>query len=115
MGNKKTIQRVELDTYTSPVFCPACGHKVIDPDSDESPFEACSHTLFFATDEGFEFRSERFDTVKKIVGVEDDDLKLGKNGYDGFTDNLPIPNSVKFAIYVPAPGFMGMYVGFEIG
>lgn len=83
-------------------------------DDRESPsgFDACPHTLFFAHDEGFEYRSPRFDEAAGIVGVEDEDLDLPAKGIDGLTDSVVIDDAVKFAAYVGSPSFFGTYVGF---
>jgi hypothetical protein len=107
----KNIQRVELDCYHQPIFCPACGQRVITgTDANITP---CSHTLFIAHDEGFEYRSAAFDKEMGIEGISSDALELGEAGYDGFTNEVPIKNAVKFATYVPAPSFFGGYVGFS--
>jgi hypothetical protein len=51
-------------------------------------------------DEGFEDRSARFDQLMGIEGVADDDVELGDKGYDGFTDRVCCPDSVKFTPYL---------------
>jgi hypothetical protein len=109
------IQRVELNTfYDASIFCPFCGTKIIDyddahPKGVNSP---CPHTLFVAHDEGFEFRSPRLDDCLGILGVDNDDLLITEDGIDGLTDQIGIIDAVKFAAYVSAPGFFGVYVGF---
>ncbi len=112
MGSIHSIQRVELDTYASPIYCPACGQQVLSP--EEGTVNECPHTLFVAHDAGFEYRSPRFDEAMGIVGVDSDDIELGEHHYDGFTDRVAIKNSIKFAIYIPAPSFAGTYVGFVV-
>jgi hypothetical protein len=114
MSAANRIQRVELNTYGAPICCPACGKKVVPGDDDATEFllDPCPHTLFFAVDDGFEYRSARFDELKRIVGVPDDDLDI-EGGIDKFTDDVPLKNAVKFAVYIPAPSFYGAYVGFE--
>jgi hypothetical protein len=72
----------------------------------------CRHTLFIAHDGGFEYRSALFDSSMEIEGVDDDDIDLGDESVDGYTDLLRVENSVKLAIYVPPPGLMGFYIGF---
>jgi len=115
---KRKIARVELDCYDSPIHCIFCGKRIINlppPDTDEdtsnTTIQPCEHTLFVATDEGFEYRSGRFDEVlkKSSKGTDDDD-----DSYDSITDNLDISNAIKLAIYVPPPGFWGSYVGFAM-
>ena len=113
--SKKThnIQRVELASYDIPLHCPFCGERAYDPDPEkQAKLKPCQHTLFIAHDEGFEYRSARFDQLMGIEGVADDDVELGDKGYDGFTDRVCCPDSVKFATYIPAPSFFGAYHGF---
>ena len=107
------IQRIELACYTLRLYCPLCG-KVAYPEDAEglAELKPCKHTLFVAHDEGFEYRSSRFNQLMKIENVADDDLELDGKGYDDFTDKLCCPDSVKFAIYVPAPSCFGAYYGF---
>ena len=108
------IQRVELNGYEQALHCPFCGQRVMQPDPEALDLgcHPCDHTLFIATDEGFEHRSERFDTLMGIAGVAADALELGGKGYDGFTDGAGCPDAVKFAVYVPAPSGLGAYYGF---
>ena len=112
-NNRNQIQRVELECYDIPIYCPFCGAVAyeVDPEKHEKT-KPCEHVLFFAHDEGFEFRSERFNKAMNIEGISDEDIELGDHGYDGFTDRVVLRDSVKFAAYVPAPGFFGAYVGF---
>jgi hypothetical protein len=105
------IQKVELACYDHPIFCPFCGQKAFEPDV-ESPENLCKHVLFIANDEGFEYRSPRFNRLMNIENVADFDVELGDSGYDGFTDSLCCADSVKFAIYVGPPAFFGAYYGF---
>lgn len=72
----------------------------------------CEHTLFIATDAGFEHRSERFDRLMGITGVDADDLDTGDRSWDAYTDELRCADAVKFASYLPAPSGFGVYVGF---
>ena len=110
------IQRVELDCYDVPIFCIFCGQEVVGDSNEKKPkdiISPCSHTLFITTDEGFEYRSKRFNA---ITGLKDDDDNfnpdIGDHNFDSFTDLVNIKNSIKLAMYVPAPGGMGAYVGF---
>ena len=114
MAKKKNlIQRVETWRYDLPLHCPFCGAKAIDPESDSDPTaDLCKHVLFLAHYEGFELRTDRFNALMKIQGVDDDELDLGDQGYDGFTDRVELENAIKFAIYTPAPSFFGAYIGF---
>lgn len=112
------IQRVELNKfYEHSIFCPFCGAKVIDmeaagKDGGEVAVNACIHTLFVAHDEGFEYRSERFDADAGILGIADEGIELPEHGYDGLTDQVAIADSIKFASYVGMPSGFGSYVGF---
>ena len=114
MGKKKPkIQRVELLTDEHASHCPFCGAKAIEGgDSEDMISDFCEHVLFMAHDVAFEYRSERFDALMGIDGVESDDLELGDKGIDGYTDSVPLEGSVKFASYQGAPSFFGAYVGF---
>ena len=114
MANKKhLIQRVEILTDEHPIHCPFCGAMGLTAgDSEDMVEDFCEHVLFMAHDVAFEYRSERFDKLMGIVGVEDDDIEIGDDGIDGYTDKVELANSVKFALYQPAPSFFGVYVGF---
>jgi hypothetical protein len=117
MKSVPTIQRVELSCYHIPIHCPFCGKQIFvedDDEEEESQVDSCPHLLFIATDYGFVFRSARFNTLKKLDdGVTDENAAAGiTGGFDAFTDALEIKDGVKFAVYVPAPGFMGAYYGF---
>ena len=103
------IQRLEIADSDMPLHCPFCGQLVLDP---ENGFEPCPHTLFTATDDGFEFRSSLFDKAMGLVDLEDEDIETDERGFDGLTDTVPIPYSVKFATYMPAPSLYGAYIGF---
>ena len=106
------IQRVELPHETS-IYCPFCGKDVHVIRDDEIDLNPCPHTLFIAHDEGFEYRSKKFNEVMRLP-VELDDLSdMGDENYDSITDKSPIPYSIKFASYQPAPSFFGVYVGFD--
>ena len=122
MSNKKSakhsIQRVELNTfYWVSIFCPFCGQKVVGfEESEEVHTNPCDHTLFVAHDLGFEYRSHRFNENLGITDVGDDDVleQFDENiaGYDGITDLVDMPDSVKFAAYVGPPSGEGSYCGF---
>jgi hypothetical protein len=113
MSTTKKIQRFETSRTELPIHCPFCGAQAYAPDQDSDPVaEGCKHLLFVAHDEGFELRSDRFDALMKIAGKDDQDIELGEKGYDGFTDRVQLADSIKFAIYTPAPSFFGLYIGF---
>jgi hypothetical protein len=114
MSNK--IQRVELRKfYYASIHCPFCGVKVIDreaAESDPDPTNPCPHTLFVADDEGFEYRSPRFDENRGLTNTPDEDIELPDKGIDGLTDELTVTDAIKFASYAGAPSLLGFYVGF---
>ena len=109
------IQRVDYcDLSTMDLFCPFCGQHVIpSADSDSVELAPCVHTLFIAHDEGFEHRSPLFDLLMEVEGVESDELDLGEENIDTWTDTFPDALAVKFAFYAPAPSLMGLYVAFH--
>lgn len=110
--NMKKIQRVELNKfYDADVHCLFCGQKVIDYQDMDNPTRPCAHTLFVANDEGFEYRSERFDQIvreQNIPDEESDDFE----GRDTMTDMIEVVDGIKVASYVGPPSGMGVYVGF---
>lgn len=113
----KEIQRVELHAfYHVSIFCPFCGAKVIDNEEassgGDSPTNPCLHTLFVAHDEGFEYRSERFNRERGLAGLDDWDVDTGDMTFDGFTDRTDIPDAPKIAAYAGPPSGFGSYVGF---
>ncbi len=111
------MQRVELNHAVDAIHCPFCGHCVLGerPGEDHPAYIGpCPHTLFVAHDEGFEFRSDIFN---ELAGLPDGsgDIDVPEDGVDSLTDAVELPNSVKFASYVPAPSFFGAYFGFYLG
>lgn len=73
----------------------------------------CSHTLFVAYDEAFEYRSHRFNSSAGLEKQDDDpNPNIGEYNYDSFTDLVTIKNSIKVTVYIPAPSGMGVYIGF---
>ena len=115
-AQKDEIQCSEFCPCDDPLLCPFCGSTLYDPNAGEESGEPpCPHVLFIAYDEGFEFRSERFNSLMGITGVSDDDLKSlvhkGESAFDGFTSRVCCKDAVKYAIYIPAPSFFGVYIG----
>lgn len=107
---RTTCQRVEYcNGEVVDLHCPFCGQLVLPSDEEPAP---CAHTLYIATDDGFEHRSKTYDRLMGIEGVADDDIDLGEASVDEYTDALEVPIVLKFALYTPAPSFMGLYVGF---
>jgi len=113
---KNEIQIVEVFPCDDPLLCPFCGATLYGLDADDQSGEpSCPHVLFIAHDHGFEFRSERFNSLMGISGVSDDDLESliheGELAYDGFTSRVCCKDAVKYAIYATAPSFLGVYIG----
>lgn len=113
---------IEVSEFASgePVKCPFCSFQLFPGDEDEGfQFDAstcvCEHTLFVATDYGFEYRSSRFNQHMGLPDNQESEPGLPEDndgGYDGFTSIVRIPGAVKFASYTPAPGCLGVYFGF---
>lgn len=98
------MQRVEItDCEGLKVYCPFCGALAVSSEG----VSRCEHTLFIAADEGgFEYVSSKLDFD---ANVDMDEMTM-----DEFTDAIEYKDSVKFAIYQPAPSFFGGYVGFAL-
>jgi hypothetical protein len=96
-----------------PLHCPVCGQCILTGTGDnQDVLNPCKHTLFIANDAGFEYRSNIFDKVKGIEGAKLNQIVIGDQGCDRFTDSFALKNTIKFAFYEPAPSFFGVYVGF---
>jgi hypothetical protein len=107
------IQKIEIDTSKYPLHCPVCGQRILSGIESVEPIIApCKHTLFIAHDEGFEYRSSLYDKISHIEGVKSEQIHIGDQGYDSFTDSLLFKNTLKYAFYESAPSFFGTYVGF---
>ena len=112
------IQRIELSLTNIPIHCPFCGQRVLgyatstEESLQENQINPCHHTLFIAHDEGFEYRSARFNDEMGLPEDNDTFPDIGEESYDSFTDKVTIADAVKVASYVPAPSGFGAYVGF---
>lgn len=108
----KKIQRLELnESYDCDVHCVFCGQKVINYQDTQNPIRPCAHTLFSASDEGLDYRSERFNQIVRAQGIPDENNEKFA-GYDEMTDSIEIVDGLKVAQYVGAPSGLGGYVGF---
>ena len=111
---KNKIQRVEITTnYHTSIYCPFCGSKVLNfdaGDSGEEHVNPCTHTLFVAHDEAFEYRSSAFN-AQLGLSEDDDNIDLAE-GIDSLTDQCVFDDAVKFAAYAGPPSMFGSYVGF---
>ena len=119
MSTIPSIKVIEPDP-SEPVLCPFCGCMTYPGDKEEDwTFDpetcVCVHTLFVATDEGFEYRSSRFNQHMGLPEDPDSEPEIPEDndgGYDGFTSLVSISGSIKYACYTPAPGCLGAYFGF---
>jgi hypothetical protein len=105
------FEKIESYDYESSICCPIC-HEVVVSMNEMDDLTPCEHTLFIATDYGFEFRDDRFNEAMGIQGQSNDEIDIDRNNFDAYTDNIPLRPVVKYAIYTPAPGCLGAYVGF---
>jgi hypothetical protein len=99
MGNK--IKIIEIP-YGENIVCPFC-HFVLVNFEELEEVSHCDHTIFIATDDGWEYQSEKY---VFILGKESD------GSIDQFTSELKIPDLIKYAQYNPAPSYFGAYFGF---
>jgi hypothetical protein len=83
------------------IVCPFCKSMIIKCFEAE-PFRVCPHTVFVATDFGFEYIRDDF---KGVVIPE----PLGS--VDNYTRELAI-DGLLLVRYEPAPSFLGTYWGF---
>jgi hypothetical protein len=108
---------------SNPISCPICALQVYPGDEvDDWTFDpstgVCEHTLFVGTDTGFEYRSSLFNQHMGLVDDQESEPDLPKSaeddflGYDDFTSKVSLPGSIKFASYMGAPSFFGVYHGF---
>lgn len=121
MSNQPRIRVIEQDA-AAPICCPFCGFVACPGHGDGSPgwmFDpdtcVCEHTLFVATDDGFEFRSSLFNRRMGLPDNQEADVTMRNHdhaGYDGLTSEVPIEGAVKIACYALAPSFFGVYYGF---
>ncbi len=83
------------------IFCPFCGVVAISNDG----LETCKHTLFHASDEGFEYiRGDLpFDT----------EVDMGHDNMDEFLKKIEFSESVQFTVCQPSPSFFCGYVAFS--
>ena len=110
------MQRVEFCDTNGHLYCPFCGHCVIGINEEfgqESFLGPCIHTLYVAHDEGFEYRSEKFNELAKMPD-DGDEFDFQDVSIEELTDSIELRDSVKFALYVPAPSFYGTYLGFWV-
>ncbi len=109
------IKIEERSDYESDIYCPFCSKTIVEMDG--FGVTPCKHTLFVAHDEGFEFCDDKTKINLNIPLNQDpfDFVENYNSGVDGMTSEITIPDSIKIAIYVPAPSFFGTYYGFVGG
>jgi len=96
------MQHVELvNTADLTLCCPFCGTRMF---ADEG-LNRCAHTLFQATDEGFEYVCEELRDICEGYGD-------GGGSMDEFLSGIEVYNGILFMLYAPAPFFMGSYFAF---
>lgn len=128
MRNQIPLEKINIDPDVLPVYCPICRESVLgnkeeievmieknlDPRDIEWDFAPCVHTLFIAYDEGFVFRSSRYNDLMSMPDNQEDIfLEILPDIYDDFddlTDNISLPGAIKFSGY-PTYG-SGIYFGF---
>jgi hypothetical protein len=106
------IQRIEVPWNSEAIYCPFCTQKVMDFDlglPEGSNMTPCSHTIFIATDYGFEYTSTWFGN---FIAAEQIYRESEDESIDVLTDDICLPTAVKYARYQPAPNFFGDYFGF---
>jgi len=111
-----SIKVEEYSNYREDIHCPFCKKKIVD--MDDYGVNPCPHTIFVAHDEGFEFihNAARDNLgIPRDIDIYEIDWEdyAEDHGYDGLTSKITIPDSIKMAVYVPAPSGMGAYYGFS--
>lgn len=108
--NKIEISEIAHDVES--LECPFCEEAVaILPQDDAAILNPCEHTLFIATDHGYEYTSEKFNRHMNVP--EGDNEYCGEfSCIDEFTSQLTLTGSIKYAAYTPTPGCLGVYYGF---
>ena len=124
------IQVFEIALY--PIYCPFCNQLVHGNLTDEEEdsvedleegiekeekyedweIDVCEHTLFIASDHGFEYRSERFNQHMHIDSPKNDwydDFYPEGSNFDEFTSNVSLTGAIKYASYGPFDSFGGYY------
>ena len=96
------MNNIELN-HDEDIICPYC-NEVLASVAQGEDFQVCKHTVFVASDYGFEYIREDFKDIIELS--EKDYINIGS-----FTTNLNI-DGVKFAQYSPGPGWLGVYWGF---
>jgi hypothetical protein len=106
------IKVIEIDYDTESIECPVCNETVaILPQDDEAILNPCEHTLFIATDYGYEYTSEKFNKHMNVP-EGDSEYRGDADHIDEFTSQVTLKGAIKYAAYTPTPGCLGVYYGF---
>ena len=100
----KMIELQSSDTFE--LFCPFCGERAIGGDE----LSTCKHTLFHASQHGFEFVSDtpQMNALSKQFNETIDDVDI-----EQLIAETDYPNAVCFIINQPAPSGFAGYVAFS--
>jgi hypothetical protein len=112
-----TVQSIDLyDDSENPICCPFCGTKVANGASEEDQWIVgeCEHLLFAAHDEGFEYKSTRFEKAIEAAkaGMSEDERDELDNDYDELFNKMNIKNAFYFRSIVGPPAQFSAYIGF---
>ena len=117
MRKRFRLEKINIDADVLPIYCPICHGSVFgdkeeieemneddpDPWDLEWDFTPCVHTLFIASDDGFLYRSTRYNKHMSFPENHDEifyaDLPEVYDGFDDLTDNISLPGAIKFAGY----------------
>ncbi|WVN42337.1 hypothetical protein AOB54_02870 [beta proteobacterium MWH-UniP1] len=94
--------------YASRLHCPFCGEEVVDEDKapDTNP---CAHTLYIATDDGFEYIAPDLKEYAVKNNLGDGEMI----GVHQSIENIPYGNSFGFTVNPPPPPCLCLHVGFR--
>ena len=125
------IKSVELNYFAifgDPIFCLYCGKQIFNPNAvfpDEKGeyekgeyFNPCPHVIFWAGDDGYEYKNESFKDVLPPFDIDLDPLEDPNDPLHLFvnrileTKDLP-DDSLMIEMYSPSPSFAGHYMGFS--
>jgi len=105
------MQSIQIDYFedVTILYCLFCGSEIL---SDGGAVKHCPHTLFVATDDGYEYMAERVQAMLPDVDVDFDD-----DDDESFAERLKkidgLPSDAFFIeSYGPPIIPQGMYIGF---
>src|SRR5262245_56743733 len=106
------VQSVEINAFDAPLHCPFCGAKVINIDAEapEGALNPCPHTLFIATDAGFDYRSPRIEKQLALLNIDDVEYELPDGGYTELAGQLGIHDTIVVESFAPAPFGFASYI-----